>query len=84
MYAVSLDSPWSQKAFAESLGLGDAVTMLSDRLAAAAAGFGVLGESNGLPKADRSAFLVRDRTIIASWFLGRELPDVDAIVAAAG
>jgi peroxiredoxin len=83
VYGVSLDSPWSQRAFAESLGLGDAVTMLSDRLGTAAAGFGVLAESNGLPKADRSAFLVREGTIVAAWFLGREVPDVDAIVAAA-
>lgn len=32
----------------------------------------------------RSAFLIRDgETIEAAWLLGRELPDVDAIVAAA-
>ena len=33
----------------------------------------------------RSAFLVRDgQTIVAAWMLGGELPDIDAIVAAAG
>lgn len=32
----------------------------------------------------RSAFLVRDGvTIVAAWLLGGELPDVDAILAAA-
>ena len=32
----------------------------------------------------RSAFLVRDGdTIVAAWLLGGELPDVDAIIAAA-
>ena len=43
----------------------------------------MLGELNGLPKADRSAFLIRDAQIVAAWRLARELPDVDAIVAAA-
>jgi hypothetical protein len=33
----------------------------------------------------RSAFLIRDgRTIVESWLLAGELPDVDAVVAAAG
>ena len=40
-------------------------------------------ESNGLPKADRSAFLVAGDTVVAAWHLGSELPDVDAIIAAA-
>ena len=32
----------------------------------------------------RSAFLVRDgKTIMAAWMLGGDLPDIDAIVAAA-
>lgn len=32
----------------------------------------------------RSAFLIRDgRTIEAAWLLGRELPDVDAVIEAA-
>jgi len=31
----------------------------------------------------RSAFLIRDgETIEAAWMLGRELPDVDAVIAA--
>lgn len=32
----------------------------------------------------RSAFLIRDgETIVAAWMLGRELPDVDAVIEAA-
>ena len=42
----------------------------------------MLGELNGLPKADRSAFLIRDGRIVAAWSLARELPDVDAIITA--
>ena len=34
--------------------------------------------------AARSAFLIEDAaTIRAAWMLGRELPDIDAVVAAA-
>ena len=33
--------------------------------------------------AARSAFLIEDDTVRAAWMLGTELPDVDAIVAAA-
>lgn len=32
----------------------------------------------------RSAFLIRDGTqIVEAWMLGRELPDIDAVIAAA-
>jgi peroxiredoxin len=32
----------------------------------------------------RSAFLIRDgETIVAPWMLGTELPDIDAVIAAA-
>jgi peroxiredoxin len=32
----------------------------------------------------RSAFLIEDgNSIVASWMLGRELPDVDAVIEAA-
>jgi peroxiredoxin len=82
-FGISLDSPWSHQAFADSLGLGAVVTLLSDRLGEAAAGFGVLSEFNGLPKADRSGFLIQGATVVASWMLGSELPDVDAVIAAA-
>jgi peroxiredoxin len=82
-FGISLDSPWSHQAFADSLGVADAVPLLSDRLGEAAAGFGVLSELNGLPKANRSGFLIEGGTVVASWMLGSELPDVDAVIAAA-
>jgi hypothetical protein len=37
-----------------------------------------------MPRAGRSAFLVDGEKVVASWHLGRELPDVDAIIAADG
>ena len=55
--------------------------LLSDRLGEAASGFGVLGDAAGLPKADRSAFLIDGDTVRSSWLLGSELPDLDLIVA---
>jgi peroxiredoxin len=33
--------------------------------------------------AARSAFLIDGDTVTAAWMLGRELPDVDAVIAAA-
>ena len=81
-FGISLDAPWSHRAWAEALGV-TSVPLLSDARAEAAAGFGVLGESNGVPRAARSAFLVTDGAIVASWLLTGELPDIDAIVAAA-
>ncbi len=42
-----------------------------------------MSELNGLPKADRSAFLIQGGTVVASWMLGSELPDVEAVIAAA-
>lgn len=57
--------------------------LLSDRLGEAAAGFGVLGDAGGVPRADRSAFLIDGNAVRASWHLGRELPDLDAVIAAA-
>ncbi len=33
----------------------------------------------------RSAFLIRDgETIEAAWMLGRDLPDIDAVIAVSG
>jgi hypothetical protein len=33
----------------------------------------------------RSCFLIEDgETVRAAWMLGRELPDIDAVIAAAG
>jgi len=34
--------------------------------------------------AARASFLIEDgRTVVAAWKLGRELPDIDAVIAAA-
>ncbi len=77
-----MDTHWSHRAWAEALGV-TSILLLSDRLGEAAAAFGVLGEAKGVPRAERSAFLIAGDTVRVSWMLGRELPDVDAIVAAA-
>ena len=59
--------------------------LLSDWSGEATRAFGVVRE---IPKigmvAARSAFLIEDSaTIREAWMLGRELPDIDAVVAAA-
>jgi peroxiredoxin len=77
-----MDTHWSHRAWAEALGV-TSIPLLSDRLGEAATAFGVLGERDGMPRAERSAFLIARGVVRASWMLGRELPDVDAIVAAA-
>ena len=81
--AISMDTHWSHRAWAETLRLGEAVELLSDHRGEVARGFGVLGESNGMQLADRSASLLRGGTVVASWMLGRDMPDVDAVIAAA-
>lgn len=78
---ISVDSPWSHRAFAEALAL-DGLELLSDPLLEAARGCGVAAPDEP-PRALRSALLVRDGTVVASWMLGAELPDVDAVIAAA-
>jgi peroxiredoxin len=82
IYAISLDQPWSQQAWAQSLA-AENVHFLSDRLGETATAFGVIGDFARLPRAERSAFLVAGDTVKASWRLGREMPDVDAIIASA-
>jgi peroxiredoxin len=81
--AISRDSPWSHAAWSTTLGV-DAVPLLSDWNGEAARGFGVAFELQGMEDvAARSAFLVEGDTVRASWMLGREMPDVDAVIAAA-
>jgi peroxiredoxin len=61
-----------------------AVPLLSDWNGEAARAFGVAVERGGmLDVAARSAFLTEDGVVKASWMLGRELPDIDAVIAAA-
>lgn len=82
-FAISRDSPWSHRAWAEALGVD--VPLLSDWNGEATQAFGVAFEPLGMVDVPmRSSFLVRDGTIVeASWMLGAELPDVDAVIEAA-
>ena len=80
---ISRDSPWSHRAWAEVLGVSDAVPLLSDWEGEAMRAFDVELELDGMRVAARSAFLVADGTVRAAWMLGSDLPDVDAAIAAA-
>jgi peroxiredoxin len=80
---ISRDSPWSHASWAMTIGV-ESVPLLSDWSAEATLGFGVGFELNGMADvAARSAFLIEGDTVMASWLLGREMPDVDAVIAAA-
>ena len=58
--------------------------LLSDWNGEATRGFGVPFELQGmLDVPARSAFLIEGDTVRASWLLGRDMPDVDAVIAAA-
>ena len=59
--------------------------LLSDWNGDATRAFGVAVELGGMQDvAARASFLIEDATtIVASWMLGRELPDLDAVIAAA-
>ena len=81
--AISRDSPWSHRSWAEALGVHDAVPILSDWEGEATGAFGVEIELDGMRVAARSAFLLQGGTVRAAWMLGTELPDVDAVIAAA-
>jgi peroxiredoxin len=81
-FGISRDSPWSHASWAMTLGTN--VPLLSDWDGEATRGFGVGRELNGMTDVSaRSAFLIEGDTVRAAWMLGTELPDVDAIVAAA-
>ena len=81
--AISRDSVWCHEAWAQSLDVD--VPLLSDWNGDATRAFGVAVELGGMQDvAARSAFLVEDgESIVEAWMLGRELPDVDAVIAAA-
>jgi peroxiredoxin len=81
--AISRDSPWSHRAWAEVLGVE--IPLLSDWNGEATRAFGVAFEPLGMADVSmRSAFLVRNgETVVASWLLGPELPDLDAVIEAA-
>jgi peroxiredoxin len=61
------------------------VPLLSDWNGDAVRAFGVASEPRGMRDvAERTAFLIEDAsTIRQAWMLGSELPDIDAVVAAA-
>lgn len=61
------------------------VPLLSDWNGHATRAFDVAFEPLGMRDvAIRSAFLIEDgATIRAAWLLGRDLPDIDAVIAAA-
>jgi len=60
------------------------VPLLSDWNGEATRGFDVAFELEGMKEVSaRSAFLIEGDTVKASWMLGREMPDVDAVIAAA-
>jgi glutaredoxin-dependent peroxiredoxin len=82
-FAISRDSPWSHRAWAQTLGVD--VPLLSDWNGDATRAFDVAFEPLGMSDvAVRSAFLIRDGdTIEAAWMLGGELPDVDAVIETA-
>lgn len=81
--AISRDSPWSHRAWAQTLGVE--VPLLSDWNGEATRAFGVAFEPLGMTDvAARASFLVEDgATVRASWMHGRELPDLDAVIAVA-
>ena len=82
-FGISRDSPWSHVSWSTTLGV-DNVPLLSDWNGDATRGFGVQFELQGMQDvAARSAFLIEGDTVRASWMLGREMPDVDAVIAAA-
>jgi peroxiredoxin len=81
-FGISRDSPWSHAAWAATMGTEN-VTLLSDWSGEATRGFGVAFELQGMADVSaRSAFLIEGDTVRASWLLGSNLPDVDAVIAA--
>jgi peroxiredoxin len=81
--AISRDSVWSHVAWAQTLGV--AFPLLSDWNGEVIRAFDVAQELGGMEDvAARSAFLIEEgSTIREAWMLGRELPDIDAVIAAA-
>lgn len=82
--AISRDSPWSHEAWARTLGV-ESVPLLSDWNGEAIRAFGIASELLGMADvAQRVSFLIEDgETIRHAWELGRELPDIDDVIAVA-
>jgi peroxiredoxin len=82
-FGISRDSVWSHAAWAGTMG-AESVPLLSDWTGEATRGFDVEFELQGMRDVSaRTAFLIEGDTVRASWMLGREMPDIDAIIAAA-
>jgi peroxiredoxin len=81
--AISRDSPWSHAAWAQNLGVD--VPLLSDWNGEATRAFGVAFEPLGMADVPmRASFLIEDGSkVVETWMHGSEMPDIDAIVAAA-
>jgi glutaredoxin-dependent peroxiredoxin len=81
--AISRDSVWSHAAWAQALGVD--VPLLSDWNGEVTRAFGVAIEALGMEDVPaRSCFLIEDgETVRATWILGRDLPDIDEVIAAA-
>ena len=73
---------WSHAAWTNALGVD--VPLLSDWNGEAIRAFGVAFDPLGMADvAKRSSFLIEDgSTVVGSWMLGPELPDIDAVIAA--
>lgn len=81
-FGISRDSPWSHEQW--SLTLDSSVPLLSDWEGEATRGFGIAIERLGMTNVSaRSAFLIEGDTVRAAWSLGSDLPDLDAVLAAA-
>jgi peroxiredoxin len=75
---------WSHAAWSQALGI-ERIPLLSDWNGDAARAFDVAVELSGMADvAARTAFLIEDGSRVReAWRLGRELPDIDAVIAAA-
>ena len=82
-YGISRDSPWTHVAWIQVLDLN--FPLLSDWNGEAARGFGIAHEFRGMQNiAERSAFLVTEGTVQASWrYEPGDVPDLDELLAAA-
>jgi glutaredoxin-dependent peroxiredoxin len=82
--AISRDSPWSHEAWARTLGV-ESVPLLSDWNGDATRAFGIGSELLGMADvAQRTSFLIEDgETIRHVWEHGRDLPDIDDVIAVA-
>ena len=82
-FAISRDSPWSHRAWAQTLGVD--APLLSDWNGDATRAFDVAFEPLGMSDvAVRTAFLIRDGEMVeAAWMLGGDLPDIDTVIETA-